>query len=182
MCGCRLRPDLRPGPTISIRAVQNIRAVQHVRAVQGAKGPQLLFLRTSPGSAPSKIITEIQHCRTRTTTARPCLLLINAPCDHISASRTSSTHASTSAKGLGTLRNRVLQRCCTTVLHYPSVRTTAHTHTHLILRRWTRQINGRHIAYSSQRRQPAGHRRHRRPDTDCPSTHQKIDRTVIRSP
>ena len=139
------------------------------------------FLRTSFGSAPDKFTTEIQDCRTRTTTARPCLLSINTPCDHISASGTSSTHASASAKGLGTLRNRVLQRCCTTVLHYPSVRTTAHTHTHLILRRWTRQINGRHIAYSSQRRQPAGHRRHRRPDTDCPSTHQKIDRTVIRS-
>ena len=75
MCGCRLRP----GPTISIRALQNIRAVQHVRAVQGAKGPQLLFLRTSPGSAPGKIITEIQDCRTRTTTARPCLLPINTP-------------------------------------------------------------------------------------------------------
>ena len=65
-------------------------------------------MRTSPGSAPGKIISEIQDCRTRTTTARPCLLSINTPCDHISASRTSSTHASASAKGLGTLR----KGCC----------------------------------------------------------------------
>ena len=164
----------------SIRAVQTIRAVQHVRAAQGAKGSSLLFLR-SFGAGPGKFTIKIQDHKTRTTTARPCLLSINTPCDHISASGTSSTHASALAKGLGTLRNRVLQRCCTTVLHYPSVRTTAHTHTHLILRRWTRQINGRHIAYSSQRRQPAGHRRHRRPDTDCTSAHEKIDRTVIRS-
>ena len=108
MCGCRLRLDLRSGPTTSIRAVQTIRAVQHVRAVQGAKGPQLLFLRRSPGSVPGNNITETQSCKTRTTTARPCLLLINTPCDHISASRTSSTHASASVMGLGTLR----KGCC----------------------------------------------------------------------
>jgi len=149
-----------------------------------SKAQDCCFLRTSfedlmRSDAASKFANEARSCRTRSTTTRSCLLSINTPCDHISASGTSSTHASALAKGLGTLRNRVLQRCCTTVLHYPSVRTTAHTH--LILCRWTRQINGRHIAYSSQRRQPAGHRRHRRPDTDCPSTHQKIDRTVIRS-
>ena len=137
------------------------------------------FLRTSfESAAVDKLTIELQECNTARP-ARPCPLSINTPCDHIFSSGTYSTHASALAKGLGTLRNRVLQRCCTTVLHYPSVRTTAHTH--LILCRWTRQINGRHIAYSSQRRQPAGHRRHRRPDTDCPSTHQKIDRTVIRS-
>ena len=165
-----------------MRAVQNIRAVQNTYVVSRAQKPQnklLLLDEQSPESAPGYNITEDRSCKTRTTTARPCLLSINTPCDHISASGTSSTHASASAKGLGTLRNRVLQRCCTTVLHYPSVRTTAHTH--LILCRWTRQINGRHIAYSSQRRQPAGHRRHRRPDTDCTSAHEKIDRTVIRS-
>ena len=50
--------------------------------------------RLSPGSAPGNNITEIQHCKTRTTTARPCLLMVNTPCDHISASRTSSMHAS----------------------------------------------------------------------------------------
>ena len=149
-----------------------------------SKAQDRCFLRTSfedlmRSDAASKFANEARSCRTRSTTTRSCLLSINTPCDHISASGTSSTHASALAKGLGTLRNRVLQRCCTTVLHYPSVRTTAHTH--LILCRWTRQINGRHIAYSSQRRQPAGHRRHRRPDTDCTSTHQKIDRTVIRS-
>ena len=170
----------------SIRAVQTIRTVQHVRAAQGAVQGARPLLSSNKlwnlmrSDAAGKFTNETRCCKTRSTTARPCLLSINTPCDHISASGTSSTHASALAKGLGTLRNRVLQRCCTTVLHYPSVRTTAHTH--LILCRWTRQINGRHIAYSSQRRQPAGHRRHRRPDTDCPSTHQKIDRTVIRSP
>ena len=99
-----------------------------------SKAQDCCFLRTSfedlmRSDAASKFANEARSCRTRSTTTRSCLLSINTPCDHISASGTSSTHASALAKGLGTLRNRVLQRCCTTVLHYPSVRTTAHTHT-----------------------------------------------------
>ena len=44
--------------------------------------------------AASKFANEARSCRTRTTTTRSCLLSINTPCDHISASGTSSTHAS----------------------------------------------------------------------------------------
>ena len=69
---------------------------EHVRAVQGAKPTkQAPFLdEQSPGSVPGYNITESQSCKTTTTTARPCLLSINIPCDHISANRTSSMHIS----------------------------------------------------------------------------------------
>ena len=66
-----------------------------------SKTQDCCFLRTSfedlmRSDAASKFANETRSCRTRSTTTRPCLLSINTPCDHISASGTSSTHASAS--------------------------------------------------------------------------------------
>ena len=63
-----------------------------------SKAQDRCFLRTSfedlmRSDAASKFANETRSCKTRSTTARPCLLSINTPCDHISASGTSSTHA-----------------------------------------------------------------------------------------